>query len=313
MIDLFNLPTTNNIQFFSQQGENVWQTWEKPRGCKFVYFGVFGAGGGGAGGQSGSGTARTGGGGGGSSQGIYVIIPSTMIPDTLFVNIGIGGLGGLPNSNGSGGTASFVSTRPETNGVSVVAMAYGGNGGTSAGVGGTAGSGALQNSLGSGIFTAAAAIGFCGVVNIPAIGGSVANPLVSGGAGGVNTGGNGTSVTTAHIVSGGAGGGGSSTTNVNGNGGSVGNGATIFPNVIGGNGGGTNNGGNGLQQQFTDYYINNLQLQGSGGAGGGAFGLGTGGNGGNGTYGCGGGGGGAGLTGGSGGNGGDGFVFIISI
>ena len=56
-------------QFYLRNDEfgNTWQTWQKPRGCKFVYMLVIGGGAGGGGGQSGTGVGRTGGGGGGSS------------------------------------------------------------------------------------------------------------------------------------------------------------------------------------------------------------------------------------------------------
>jgi hypothetical protein len=314
MIDLYNLTKTNDTQFFFNQGNDVWQTWSKPRGCKLIYIATIGGGGGGGGGQSGSNTPRTGGGGGGSSQGLFGFIPATSLPDVLYVNVGQGGVGGLSNTNGSGGTPSYVSTLPSPNGVNVVSMSYGGGGGATLGTGGVVGNGALQNTLGGGVFTAAAALGFNGIVTAPsiaAIGGGTTT--TSGAAGGTNTGGNGNQVIPTHLVSGGAGGGGSSSTNIDGIGGQINNGRNNYSNILGGISGGTNNGGRGIQQQFTDYYISELQLQGTGGSGGGAFGLGTGGNGGDGGLGCGGGGGGAGLIGGNGGNGGDGFVFIIAI
>lgn len=313
MIDLYNLTKTNEIQFFFYKGSDVWQTWIKPRGCKLIYLCTIGGGGGGAGGQSGSNTPRTGGGGGGSSQGLFGFIPATSLPDILYINVGQGGVGGTSDINGSGGTPSYISTLPNTNGINVVSRADGGGAGLSIGTGGVAGSGTLQISIPGG-HVAAASIGFNGIFTIPsiaAIGGGTTT--TSGAAGGTNTGGNGNQVIPTHLVSGGGGGGGSSSGNTNGSGGQIANSRTIYPTILGGVGGGTNNGGRGIQQQFTDYYISELQLQGTGGSGGGAFGLGVGGNGGDGGLGCGGGGGGAGLIGGNGGNGGDGFVFIISI
>ena len=240
MIDLYNLTKTNDTQFFFNQGNDVWQTWSKPRGCKLIYVATIGGGGGGGGGRSGSNTPRTGGGGGGSSQGLFGFIPATSLPDVLYVNVGQGGVGGLSNTNGSGGTPSYVSTLPSPNGVNVVSMSYGGGG--AAGVaGGVVGSGTIQNFLGSGIYTAAAALGFNGIFTAPSIavigGGST---TTSGAAGGTNTGGNGNQVIPTHLVSGGAGGGGSSSTNTDGVGGQINNGRNNYSNIIGGLSGGTN-------------------------------------------------------------------------
>jgi hypothetical protein len=46
MIDYFNLANLDkNNQVFYYYGANVWQTWVKPRGCKFVNFFLVGGGG----------------------------------------------------------------------------------------------------------------------------------------------------------------------------------------------------------------------------------------------------------------------------
>ncbi len=51
MIDIFNLPNINNSQVFYTQGSGIWQTWQKPRNCKFIHFTLIGGGGGGGGGR----------------------------------------------------------------------------------------------------------------------------------------------------------------------------------------------------------------------------------------------------------------------
>ena len=85
MIDYNNLTNLdNNIFVFYSLGTSVWQTWQKPRGCKFVQFLVIGGGGGGgAGGSRATGTQRSGGGGGGSSGVSKFFIPSTFVSNEL--------------------------------------------------------------------------------------------------------------------------------------------------------------------------------------------------------------------------------------
>jgi hypothetical protein len=230
----------------------------------------------------------------------YGLIPAMFLPDTLYINVGVGGDGGLPNSNGSGGTASYVTVRPDfSTSTNIVMYGIGGGPGLSTG---NAGSVANPNITTSNL-------GKLGIYVSPAgFGGS----QVGGSSGGANTGGNGGTIGTFHISSGGAGGGGSSSTNTNGSGGPIGNlNQTTYPNISGGVGGGTNNGIDGIEMFLNNSFNKRDMIQSTGGSGGGANGLGIGGNGGNGGLSSGGGGGGAGLTGGSGGRGGNGFVLII--
>jgi hypothetical protein len=302
MIDYNNLPSTdNNVSIFYAAGSTNWQTWVKPKGCKFVYMFVLGGGGGGGGGLSGTNVARTGGGGGGSSGINKGMFMASALPDTLYINVGTGGAGGVPNGNGSVGSFSYVSVLPNTTTMNVVLVSNSTSvpaAGNSNGVGGSTGGVVvltvqLLNYAGVTLFTAGQ----------------------NGASGGVNTGGNGTAISINNSVSGGAGGGGSSSTNTNGTGGNItmGGVAGIWTNLAGGAAGGTNNGAHGFSALAPNKnIINRNGFLFTGGAGGGANGLGVGGNGGNGAFGCGGGGGGAGITGGSGGRGGDGLVIIIT-
>lgn len=89
---------------------NSWQQWVKPRNCGMIYMMCWGAGGGGGGGLSGAdNTARGGGAGGGSGAITSAIIPAIMVPDFLYVNVGIGGNGGAAGGAGSSGNLSWIS------------------------------------------------------------------------------------------------------------------------------------------------------------------------------------------------------------
>jgi hypothetical protein len=299
MIDYNHLPNIDqNISIFTTAGSTAWQTWQKPRGCKFVYIFVLGSGGGGGGGQSGTGVGRTGGGGGGSSGVNKGMFLSNTLPDTLYVNVGVGGTAGNPNGDGGNGAFSYVSAEPNTTAINVVLVSNS----TTVPIGGLAAS--TPGNTGGVVANANQILNYCGVSQFST--GQI------GTAGGANVGGLASSVSMSNIVTGGAGGGGSSSVNLNGGGGSVilGN---ALPTITGGVAGGTNNGQNGycgIEPNKTNILRDAFVF--TSGAGGGANGAGIGGNGGNGSYGCGGGGGGAGTTGGSGGRGGDGLVIIIS-
>ena len=299
MIDYNNLPNIdNNISIFYAIGSATWQTWVKPKGCKFVYVFVIGGGGGGGGGQSGTGVGRTGGGGGGSSGMNKGMFMANTIPDILYINVGYGGAGGVPNSNGSSGSFSYVSVLPNTTAINVLLVS---NSTTVPGAG---------NANGVGGSTGVAVVNTNQILSYTSV--NLFGTGMNGTSGGINTGGNGSALTPTSPLTGGAGGGGSSTANANGTGGNVNTGG-VFPTLLGGAAGGTNRGTDGFIGSFPNKsnVLRNAFIF-TGGSGGGANGAGIGGNGGNGAFGCGGGGGGAGTTGGSGGKGGDGLVIIIS-
>ena len=75
--------------------------WDKPKGINFVYGMLIGAGSGGGGGYSfGVGTAGGGGGGGTPGAILQFLQPAYLVPDTLFVSVAEGGLGGAAATAG---------------------------------------------------------------------------------------------------------------------------------------------------------------------------------------------------------------------
>jgi len=77
---------------FYSIGTDIWQPWNKPRNAKFIE--IFCVGGGGAGVAPTLSTGTGTGGGGGSSAGIVRgLIPAFLLPDTLYILVGKGGVG----------------------------------------------------------------------------------------------------------------------------------------------------------------------------------------------------------------------------
>jgi hypothetical protein len=310
-IDLFHIPSNfkGDVQIFHANNQSTinYQPWIKPRGTSMSYIVCIGGGGGGGGAHSSNSGVNGGGGGGGASSGISrLIVPTFLLPDTLYVQVGVGGLGGAAGVAGGAGTNSYVQFSP---------LAF-----------------AAANSLissntnppGGGGAGAVAAVGTAGstpsiaTVAVEAnIGVFSANVGLGGSAGGAVAGGVGTSVTVWGTIplSPGAGGAGANNTDFNGGNQTLGNAANFvfinFPTTAGavaagGTGGPTDahDGGAGVSLMGPFFQ--------SGGAGGGSNVAGVGGDGGRGGIGCGGGGGGKGVTGGRGGNGGNGLVAIFS-
>jgi hypothetical protein len=297
-MDYLNLPTTDKTQVF--YGTNPVtgtvnepsQIWTKPRGCKFVFiFGLGGGGGGGAGQGNVAGTLRAGGGGGGSGAQFSLILPSFMIPDCLYLRVGIGGVGGTIG-NGTSGTRTIVSFTPFFSNAQYATTS-------------------LIIMAGAGVFGQVVTGGIPGQITLYWASDFRLSHQIPGQTG--RAGGNGvagTSVVLQYNGSSGAGGGGVSIGNVGFNGGSiVGNG--FVPTRQGGTLANMN-GESGLNLfNPSSLLTNKYPLFFIGGAGGFGNPNGIGGRGGDAIgYGTGGGGGGAGLTGGAGGNGGDGLVII---
>jgi hypothetical protein len=313
MIDIFEYTdiASNNQTFFTN-GSTGWQTWLKPKGASFVYITCIGGGGGGGGSSNVAGSNGGGGGGGGSSSITKLLIGADLIPDLLYINVGVGGAGGTLSGNGSAGTLSYVSIAPTTVTISNIlissgaAAAGGGNGGTSS-VGGTGGSAGT-------VFTSAN-----GVLSELGIWQSIAGR--AGANGGYGAGGQSvTGIAGGTILSPGAGGGGLGTGGNDFAGGSIlATGGVLSFNVSGGAAGG----GNG-RRGYISIMPNRIPISSrkfpliiTGGSGGGSNGTisGGGGLGGNGNIGCGGGGSGS-IDGGSGrigGRGGDGIVLITTF
>jgi hypothetical protein len=118
MLDFSHVPNVQNgadTQIFNALGINDWQTWMRPRGKTMANFILIGSGAGGGGGFSAAAaTARGGGGGGGSSSltRINNVVLDTL-PSLLFINVGLGGLGGAASVAGSAGQFSLISIRPD--------------------------------------------------------------------------------------------------------------------------------------------------------------------------------------------------------
>lgn len=324
--------------FLPQNGKNVtlyrtagvagsFLTWRKPDACRMVYIVCVGAGGGGGGGQGGSVlTTGSGGGGGGAGAVCKLIIPAMMLPDTLFIQPGLGGAGGAggsnaSGSNGSAGTISYVLITPDAalTAANILcasgAVGAGGGGGGATGVAGAAGAGETIITAGTGV-----------LYQYGLLVGGVTNAVagMAGSAGGEAS----TSPiaitalgsTTNILTTGGAGGGATNIDTGSAQAGAAITGSGFLPTVTGGalsNAGAGGTGSNGLQMIFdpTNPFIC------TGGAGGGCgtntSGA-TGGSGGMAGLGCGGGGGGladgtAGTNvGGIGGRGGDGYILIVA-
>lgn len=141
-----HLPSQQEQRFWVYTGNKTtsgFQTWSKPPGINFVHIICVGAGGGGASGQ-GAGGALQAGGGGGSGAMTSVFLPAYLIPDILYINVGLGGAGGAAASTstriaGNAGQATIVSFYPDTGLSYTICRAAGGG---AAPAGGTGGGGA---------------------------------------------------------------------------------------------------------------------------------------------------------------------------
>jgi hypothetical protein len=303
---MFNLTDyADTVQMFFGRGAADFQTWSKPANAKFVNIFCLGSGGGGGAGQgAGLSTARRGGGSGGAAGYSTGLFAATQLPDTLYIQVpigGAGGIGGVTNANGSAGGLSYVSVEPNTTAINLLmvsgaAAAGGGNSGgaaSSAGAAGAAGTiwaGGILNNLGL-VTASAGQIGIAGITLTAPTAVVIGNIVTSGGAGA------GTNGATPL------------------NGGNI-TGAGFINTITGGTGNASTAGSDGSGGLSFDLNPNSNRFPVffTGGAGGGSSNSAAGGNGGVGSYGCGGGGGGAGLTnlGGNGGAGGSGLIIITS-
>jgi hypothetical protein len=303
MLDISHIPSQQKDTqiFYAQSGSNSWQTWQKPRNAKFIQIFCLGSGAGGQGGGLNPAASSANGGGGGASAGYSkCIYPSFLLPDTLYIQVGLGGAGGAGASSagngpaGTSGSISYVSLSPTASSVVVLAQSNtlapaGGGPGTG---NGTPGNAPTIWSTTSNPFTT---FGLISITN-GAIGLSGATSV-------------GTTALTASIVTSGCGGG-TKPSASQAAGGTLTAASVILTTQLNG---GSVGGGAGL-----DGYGSMNPLCGTGGSGGGGNLTGNGGRGGDGWYGSGGAGGGAGLStggfrGGNGGRGGDGLVIITTI
>lgn len=289
MLDVFNIPgQQDNVKIFYTTGTTSWQTWNKPRNCKFIWMMCMGGAAGGTGGVSGSAVSSIGTPGGGSGAITKALFPANVLPDTLYIQPGPGGAGGIgTTATGVGGTPgagnkSFVSITPSSANVMNIVCTSGATAASTVGAGelaltSPAASAAL---LSLGAFTSTGGVAGGGVNITP-----FNSTVLTGGAGHP---GGGTNVAGASILS----------ANL---------GTYLTPQISAAaiNTGAA--GANGIWSWKPMY--------GTGGACGGSNNAGAGGNGGNGALGCGGGGGapGTNAAGGNGGKGGDGLVIIVTF
>lgn len=280
-----------------------WQTYDIPANVSMLYIFLWGAGGGGGNSFVGGDDSAGGGGGGGSGGQTRILLPAPLVPSTLYLSIGLGGVAGS-----GGGATSRISIYPDLTANHCLARAAGGNNGGTATLAAAGGGG-----IGGAVAEASAAnmpLGYMGLVAV--VGG------VNGTAGAR---GNGDPVNAAAITS--------STTTTN-NGGSGGGGHSRSDDVAA-TGGPRNTidnalffpvqptslSGDAVGGGSNGFFVNKNLLYTFGGLGGrsaGEAGL-TGGPGGAGGYGSGGGGGGSSFTGGvaaPGGRGGDGLAVIYA-
>jgi len=279
------------------------QRWDKPKGINFVYGLLIGAGSGGGGGAS-MGAGTTGGGGGGGTPGctIQFLQPAYVMPDTLYVSVAAGGLGGAAATAGGypNITGLFYGNMGSQAAITRTYYIYPNNqqATTQSGRAGSAGAGGAGGTTLTVVSTQAmpGIVGFSNFIQATSPDGGFAGTLVAG-----------TNATFLGRLQGGAGGGGvtSGTAYAGGN--------VLAPTTSANSiwsrnlAGGANTGIAG-ENGITLFEPTFLSLP---GAGGGANASGTGGAGGKGGIGCGGGGGGAGTTGGRGGDGGDGLIILV--
>jgi hypothetical protein len=324
MLDFNNLPTNQKVDrqvFYANTPSSVsqnWVAWLKPRGVNFIKILCLAGGGGGGGGFANNGVIGAGGGAGGNSSSQSIIIfPAWLLPDLLYVSVGVGGAGGLTSTTGSSGVNSYVAIYENTTANNLLTYATAGAGGNAAYLGGGTTSPSVASTAANAYISimGQAFASTAGNIGLAGQSGATGNAFADG-----------TNITfpaTGLIVTGGAGGGGYGTIGNPGfNGGGITGVGSPFPvTTIGGSAGDPVNtaggdGGNGYQiiPNLT-YFIGGMGGGGAGVASSGSTLSDIGGKGGKGSYGCGGGGGGGsftGTTGGLGGDGGDGLVIITS-
>lgn len=309
MLDFSHLtdnPNVNIQSFFgnSDAATNLtdWKVWTKPRGVKWVYMIAVGAGASGAGGTfTGASAASAGAAGGASGAQSTVLIPAIFVPNTLFIQTGLGGRQGTAITSALAsvnGTPTYIAVEAFSTLASNLVFCLG-NGATGA-TGGVIATAATMPLAGRGVYSF-----FVGQA------GGTAGATQNGAGGSVTAG------TTGLMVTGGAGSGGKDVTAATRGAGGAITGAgflSTFPTLAGGTAAASGtNAGSGINGfQVTPYMF-------YGGSGGGAGGFAAtnpgadGGAGGNGGPGCGGGASGPGYsTTGRAGDGGDGFAYIIS-
>jgi hypothetical protein len=283
-----------------------WQTWTKPNDAMMIHILCIGGGAGGGSGRLDSGANnKYGGGGGGSAAVTSMYVPAFLIPDNLYIQVGLGGFGGeaqttnATNGNsGSAGGTSYVALYPSYTGTTQVGnLLLSANGG-SGGAGGTSTTG-TAGAAGTATTVGSTSPSYLGLGQFTSTVGQ------AGGASSVSSAP--TALTINNITGGGSAGGGISSAGTAYAGGSINSPSSLISyltSLAGGAVGSNGNYGYGIKKPIMY----------TGGTGGGGLVSGAAGSGGNGAVGSGGGGGGASTatSSGAGGNGGNGIVIITS-
>jgi hypothetical protein len=267
----FDLPSGAKVdKYMAGMPTTSWLTWTNPRN-EYSNAIILAAGGGGVGGTGN--TSRGGGGGGGGGFG-HIYCPLSLLPDTLYINVGSGSVSAVP------GNPTYVNLYPSIATANNLITCSGGTNGKDGALAGASGPGGpvtINNTLG----IAQGYTGGAGSAGVTVTTGTATSSLPI----------------TGSPIYGGAGGSWGGT----GVGGGMTSVSSLYPSIAGATG--ANNGSDGfvIQKPFTVF-----------GGCGAAASAGVGYKGGNGIMGSGGGGGG-GVSGGGGqgGKGGDGFVIII--
>jgi hypothetical protein len=121
----FDFPRGAKVdKYLSGMQTTEWHTWNNPR--KEYTNAIILAAGAGDGGDGGN-VLGANGGGAGAFGSIYC--PLSLLPDTLYIQVGLGGAGGTGGSVGSVGTSTYVNLYPSTstNANNLITAPYGGN------------------------------------------------------------------------------------------------------------------------------------------------------------------------------------------
>lgn len=105
--------TDETIFMSSITGNTSWMPWTKPVGKTMAFMIAIGAGAGGGGGRVNAPQFQAGGGGSGAIT--CLEIPLFLLPNTIYIQIGVGGTGANPGSLGGAGGAgalTYISTQP---------------------------------------------------------------------------------------------------------------------------------------------------------------------------------------------------------
>lgn len=169
MLDVFNIPgQQDNVKIFYASDTNNWQTWNKPRNCKFIWMMCMGAGAGGQSFTDGNGL------GGGSGAVTRAIFPANVLPDILYVRPGAGAINAV-------GGRSFVSIAPNTTVMNLVCVSgTAGAGTTSLANGETIATTAVAGLLALGMFQSIAGIAGPGTTDYTPAGPNITNPGTTG-------------------------------------------------------------------------------------------------------------------------------------